>query len=160
MLRRKEKSCSCLFNHNHGDVASNNYIRTHTHWVHSQENLTLQFVEYVFSLQLPNSRNNRENCLLFPHWIVSTLKNKEDNKPILCLYMDGGPDHRLTYLSVLIALICLFLRLNMDMLIAVRTPPHNSWKKPLERVMLILNKGLQCIRKIWSERSRWSAFEI
>ena len=31
------------------------------------------------------------------------------------------------------------------MLIAVRTPPKNSWKNPPERAMSILNQGLQCI---------------
>ena len=60
-----------------GDVASNNHIqtlaRTHSHWVNNQENLTLQSVVYAFSQQLPNNRNNRENCFLSPHWIVSTL---------------------------------------------------------------------------------------
>ncbi len=29
--------------------------------------------------------------------------------PILCLYTDGGPDHRTTYGSVQATLICLFL---------------------------------------------------
>ncbi len=32
-------------------------------------------------------------------------------KPVLCLYTDGGPDHRLTYLSIQVSLICLFLSL-------------------------------------------------
>ena len=77
--------------------------------------------------------------------LCAVLNTKEISNPILCLYTDGGPDHRLTYLSVQVALICVFLRLNKDMLIAVRTPPHNSWKNPPERVMSILNQGLQCI---------------
>ena len=67
------------------------------------------------------------------------------SNPILCLYTDGGPDHRLTFVSVQVALICLFLRLNKDMVVAVRTPPHNSWKNPPERIMSILNQGLQSI---------------
>ena len=29
-------------------------------------------------------------------------------KPVLLLYTDGGPDHRVTYISVQLALICLF----------------------------------------------------
>ena len=56
------------------------------------------------------------------------LEQEEKSKEILCLYTDGGPDNRLTYLSVQMALICLFLKLDKDMLIAVRTPPKNSWK--------------------------------
>ena len=63
--------------------------------------------------------------------------------PILCLYTDGGPDHRCNYGSVQIALICLFLSGNFDLLIAVRTAPNHSWTNPAERIMSILNLGLQ-----------------
>lgn len=63
--------------------------------------------------------------------------------PLLASYTDGGPDHRLTYVSVQIALIALFLELDLDFLCAIRTPPHNSWKNPAERIMSILNLALQ-----------------
>lgn len=63
--------------------------------------------------------------------------------PVLAMYTDGGPDHRLTYVSVQIALIALFLELDLDFLCAIRTPPHNSWKNPAERIMSILNLALQ-----------------
>ncbi|POG77649.1 hypothetical protein GLOIN_2v1767477 [Rhizophagus irregularis DAOM 181602=DAOM 197198] len=63
--------------------------------------------------------------------------------PILCLYTDGGPDHRCNYGSVQISLICLFLSGNFDLLIAVRTAPNHSWTNPAERIMSILNLGLQ-----------------
>jgi len=63
--------------------------------------------------------------------------------PILCLYTDGGPDHRCSYGSVQIALISLFLRGNFDLLIAVRTAPNHSWTNPAERIMSTLNLGLQ-----------------
>ncbi len=68
---------------------------------------------------------------------------QDDENPILALYTDGGPDHRVNYLSVEIALICLFLKEDRDMVIAVRTPPYNSWKDPAERVMSVLNCGAQ-----------------
>ena len=67
------------------------------------------------------------------------------NREILCLYTDGGPDHWATFLSVQMALTCLFLRHDKDILIAVRTPPCNSGKNPPERIMSILNQELQCI---------------
>ena len=66
-------------------------------------------------------------------------------KPIICLYTDGGPDHRLTYLSVQMSLVCLFLSGNFDILIAARTPPMASWKNPPERIMSILNLALQSV---------------
>ena len=63
--------------------------------------------------------------------------------PILVLYTDGGPDHRLTFVSVQLSLLALFIKLDLDFLCAVRTPPHNSWKNPAERIMSILNLALQ-----------------
>ena len=70
---------------------------------------------------------------------------KCDGKPILCLYTDGGPDHNTTFLATKIALINLFLEKNLDMLIAVRTPPYHSWKNPVERIMSIVNIALQAV---------------
>ena len=49
-----------------------------------------------------------------------------ESKEILCLYTDGGPDHRTTYYSVKIAPICLFIAMDKDMVLAVRTPPYHS----------------------------------
>ena len=57
--------------------------------------------------------------------------------------MDGGPDHRLTYASVQQSLLAMFIQLDLDFLCAVRTPPHNSWKNPAEKIMSILNLALQ-----------------
>ena len=66
-------------------------------------------------------------------------------KPIVAIYSDGGPDHRLTYGSVQISLINIFLAGDLDMLLACRTPPCNSWKNPAERIMSILNIGFQSV---------------
>ena len=67
------------------------------------------------------------------------------SRPILFVYSDGGPDHRLTYISVQLSLICLFLKLGLDYLCACRTAPYHSWKNPVERVMSVLNFGLQSV---------------
>ena len=40
---------------------------------------------------------------------------------------DGGSDHWLTYVSVKLSYLALFLYLNLGMLVAVRTCPHQSW---------------------------------
>ena len=64
---------------------------------------------------------------------------------MLLLYTDGGPDHRITYISVQVALICLFLSLNLDYLLAARTAPYHSWRNPVERIMSTLNLGLQSV---------------
>ena len=55
--------------------------------------------------------------------------------PILFLYSDGGPDHRLTYLSVQMSLIALFLKLDLDFLCVARTAPYHSWRNPVERIV-------------------------
>ena len=52
--------------------------------------------------------------------------NPTEIPPIMCLYTDGGPDHRTTYGSVQVSLLCLFIRGNFDMLIAMRIAPAQS----------------------------------
>ena len=64
---------------------------------------------------------------------------------MLFIYSDGGSDHCLTYLSVQLSSISLFINLDLDVLIAERTAPSHSWANPIERVMSILNIGLQLI---------------
>ena len=59
------------------------------------------------------------------------------------MYSDGGPDHRCNYTSVKLSLIGLFKDLNLDRLVALRTAPGNSWANPVERIMSIINLGLQ-----------------
>lgn len=66
-------------------------------------------------------------------------------KPILALYSDGGPDHRLTYVSVQMSLLCIFLIFDLDMHCVARTPPQNSLKNPAERIMSVLNLGFQSV---------------
>ncbi|VDI74370.1 Hypothetical predicted protein [Mytilus galloprovincialis] len=65
--------------------------------------------------------------------------------PVLMIFSDGGPDHRITYHSVKLALIVLFKKLGVDTLIAGRTAPGNSWANPAERIMSILNLAIQNI---------------
>ena len=62
---------------------------------------------------------------------------------ILLIYTDGGPDHRYTFGSVQIALICLFLHGDFDFLAAIWTAPYQSWTNSTERIISILNLGLQ-----------------
>ncbi len=77
--------------------------------------------------------------------LYNILKSKCLNSHILFLYADGGPDHRLTYFTVQLSLIALFLKMDFDVLIAGRTAPSHSWANPVERIMSIVNLGLQSI---------------
>ena len=75
----------------------------------------------------------------------SLLLTRIGSKSILCIYSDGGPDHRLTYVSVQLSLIALYLNLDLDFLIACRTAPNHSWKNPVERLMSTINLGFQSV---------------
>lgn len=73
-------------------------------------------------------------------WIELTsllLKHYSDDglvptKPILVVVSDGEPDHCITYASVQVALLCLFISLNLDMLVVCRTCPYQSWQNITE----------------------------
>ena len=72
-------------------------------------------------------------------------------KPILLIYTDDGPDHNYTLASNQLALICLFLQLDLDILQAVRTAKHHSWKTTSEQVNCILHLRLQAIQLMHQE---------
>lgn len=65
------------------------------------------------------------------------------NKKIVLLFTDGGTDHRCNLQSVQASLICLFIDQDLDMIIAARCAPGQSFTNPAERIMSILNLGLQ-----------------
>jgi hypothetical protein len=72
------------------------------------------------------------------------LKNNDkDDAAALLMFTDGGPDHNCKHLSVQTALLALFLLGGMDTLIVLRTAPQQSWTNPAERIMSVLNMGLQ-----------------
>jgi hypothetical protein len=80
------------------------------------------------------------------HIIRRDFSEQDDlamDKPVLILFTDGGPDHRPTFETVKLSLLSLFIQLDLDMLIALRTAPYNSWVNLAERVMPILNLALQ-----------------
>ena len=74
--------------------------------------------------------------------LSKTLLSTEVNKSVLFLYSDGGPDHKLTNVSVQVSLIA---KLDLDFFCVARTVPSHSWHNPVERVMPTLSLGLQCI---------------
>ena len=76
--------------------------------------------------------------------LCSILTSQQCNKALM-IYTDGGPDHRVNYLSVQVALIAAFKKLDLDFLCAARTAPCHSWRNPVERVMSTLNLGLQSV---------------
>jgi len=61
---------------------------------------------------------------------------------ILCIFSDGGSDHRLTHASMQIAVMALAKSLNLEALICCRTAPYHSFTNPAERQMAIFNIGM------------------
>ena len=53
--------------------------------------------------------------------LANAISNQVETKPVLFVYSDGGPDHRVNYVSVKIALIALFRKL--DLVCCENSPP-------------------------------------
>ena len=83
--------------------------------------------------------------------VVSIRQEYSCVLPILFMYTDGGPGHKITYLSVQLSLISVILALDLDFLCACCTAPAQSWKNPIEWVISILNLGLQSVRLMRAE---------
>ena len=77
--------------------------------------------------------------------LANTIATQVITKPVLFIYSNGDPDHRANYISVKIALIAVFCKLDLDYLCAVRTAPYDSYRNHVERIMSIFNIGLQAI---------------
>ena len=69
--------------------------------------------------------------------LANILTAQVETKPVLFIYCYGGPDHRVTYISVKVALIALYRKLDLDYLCAMRTAPYHSYRNPVERIMSI-----------------------
>jgi len=85
--------------------------------------------------------------------VMFLRKTEETCKPIRMIFSDGGPDHRLTYPSVKLSLIAMFIHDDLDYLLAMRTAPHQSYRNWVERIMSVLNLALQTVA---IERSKMS----
>ncbi|GES80588.1 hypothetical protein GLOIN_2v1782174 [Rhizophagus clarus] len=83
-----------------------------------------------------------------PSELYKILKHQDKNKPYLLFYTDGGPDHRVTYIHIQMALIALYLKLDLDLLVTVRTSPGHSWKNPVERIMSTCNVLEELIKSL------------
>lgn len=73
--------------------------------------------------------------------VVSRLKT-EPNKEFLFFGTDGGPDHNVSLVQVILSYVAIFLETKKDLVVAVRTPPNFSVINPAERLMSTLNVGL------------------
>ena len=75
--------------------------------------------------------------------LANSLKAKGEYPKVILKFSDGGTDQRNNLEAVKCASIALFKELDLDLLVPARCAPGNSWVNPPERVMRILNLGLQ-----------------
>ena len=90
------------------------------------------------------------NATAVPNVLIEKFNTKEAGPPVLILYTDGGPEHRTTFLSVKIAIICLQKYLDLDQVLAVRTAPGHYYRNPAEKINCLLNislYGIGCMRQ-------------
>lgn len=58
-------------------------------------------------------------------------------------FTDGGAVQRNNLESVKFSSICIFLKLDLDMLVHAPCALGQSWNNPAEQIMSVLNSGLQ-----------------
>jgi hypothetical protein len=71
------------------------------------------------------------------------LKGKYSNALAVIMYTDGGSDHNCKHTSVRLGLLALFWELDLDTMVVMCTASTQSWGNPVERVLSVLNLGLQ-----------------
>lgn len=64
-------------------------------------------------------------------------RDRQFGKAIRLIYSDGGPDHRVSYPSVKLLLIAMFLLDNCDYVLAMRTAPHQSYRNWVRELCLL-----------------------
>lgn len=75
--------------------------------------------------------------------LLKQIQKLQDKPKVVLKFSDGGTDHRTNLEHVKVSAICLFKELDLDLYVAARCAPGQSWINPAERVMSILNIGLQ-----------------
>jgi len=74
--------------------------------------------------------------------IVKQVKLLVDKPSVVLKFSDGGCDHRNTLESMKCSSICISKELDLDLYVATRCAPGQTWTNPAERVVSILNIGL------------------
>lgn len=74
--------------------------------------------------------------------LIARYSEEDLERPMLFIGSDGGPDHNLTSIMVMLSYVALFLYLDIDFPCAVRTPPNFSFINPAERFMATANIAL------------------
>lgn len=111
------------------------------------EEITQSFYQGQVSITLKDavfqsSTPNRFAAELVKYW-DSLSDEKKSQTDIIFLVTDGGPEHRMTFDSVKISLAYVFQKTGVEMLVAIRNAPGQSFLNPVEPVMSVINIALQ-----------------
>lgn len=74
--------------------------------------------------------------------LIKHLEEPDFGRTMMFFGTDGGPDHNVTSIQVILSYIAIFLQIDLDFLCAVRTPPNFSVINPAERFMSTANIAL------------------
>ena len=151
--RRVLVSCDSTFEVGDHDFAKFSIIPSVTFIIKIPEELDGSWYEGEVHVGFKDAILEASSAIRHSAELCSILTPRISHRSILFVYTDGGPDHRLTFFSVQLSYVALFLKLDLDLLVVGRTAPNHSWRNPVERVMSIINLGLQCIGMMCQEGS-------
>ena len=112
------------------------------------EDITGSFYRGKVNVTLKDSVFQASNSFRSILELIQSLESQVDANKLkemksIFLMTDGGPEHNVTFESVKIPLMLMFKKLKVDLLVAIRTAPGQSYINVVERIMSILNLGLQ-----------------
>ena len=104
-------------------LCQENKVRLNVIWVLREKDQLEDTMSYKLSVRLSDSINQSSSPLRHAAKLIKVLKALKLKvnaalKPCLLLHTDGGPEHRVTYVSAQAALICLLHKLQLDFLVA------------------------------------------
>lgn len=88
------------------------------------------------------------------HMVEITQIIRDQGNPILVVFSDGEGDQRLTFVSVQLEILSLVIKYKLSYIVAGRCAPCQSYIDPVERVISVLNLGLQSVGVMRQEMQR------
>lgn len=88
--------------------------------------------------------------------LIDILFRDELTPFVVVLQTDGGPDHSIKFLTTKLALLAMFIKLDLDQLLVLRGAPNGSAFNKIERAMSIGNLGLMNLSIKRAEMAEWA----
>jgi len=92
--------------------------------------------------------------------LLETIRKEPSLPYVVVLETDGGPDHNLMFMRTWLALIALFIKGDLDKLLALRGAPNGSWLNKTERCMSLLNFGIENVSLVRAMMPLWAERQI